>query len=389
MMRMNFIFSATGSRALLLLAFGIFGCEVSETTVLTGVSADHLEGGSGAKSVRLYSWDEYFDPEVLEAFTEKTGIAVEYQVYGGSDELQANLQSRPGEYDVVVADDVTVSELIELRLVRQIEMAGIPNFQHVASRYADRSFDPGNQYSVPYVWGTTLVAYRTDIVKDVEPSWSLLWNPSLAGKIMMMEESFDPISVALISQGYSANSESPEEFAEASELLLQQIRDLGAQYGDDIAARAGLVDGSIAAAMCYSGDAAWAADDSEFVSYFIPREGAPLWIDNFVIARDAENAEAARQFINFMSAPENSAANCNYVWCASPLESAKPFLAEDLLGDERIYPPQDVLDRCVILEKPGSKRAMLINQTWRAMEVALRERASANATVGHLESAAE
>ncbi|CAN5484518.1 ABC transporter substrate-binding protein [soil metagenome] len=324
------------------------------------------------------------DPEMIEAFTAETGIEVEYKTYGGTDELQAQLHSNPGDYDLIVTDDLNVSELIELRLIRMIDKAKIPNFGELSSRYTDRDFDPGNQYSVPFVWGTTLVAYRTDLVEDPEHSWELLWRPDLKGRVMMMEESFDPISVALISLGHSANTEDPTHYEKASELLVRQIEELGVRYGDDIAVRSGLVEGTVAAAMCYSGDAAWAADESELVTYFIPKEGAPLWIDNFGIARDSQNVDAAHRFIDFMTAPEVSAANCNYVWCASPLEGSKPYLDEGLLSDDRIYPSAEVLERCVILDKPGPERAMLINQAWRAMEVALRERGSDNSGVGGL-----
>ncbi|MFV1994799.1 MAG: PotD/PotF family extracellular solute-binding protein, partial [Verrucomicrobiales bacterium] len=356
--------------ALLALAAAFLpACGKKETLVPESTASFSAAG----KPLRLFSWSEYFDPEILEKFTAETGIEVEYLTYGDGDELEAKLKSRPGYHDIVVGDDISLEVLNELQLIRDLDKSLLPNLANIDEDYLDLPFDPGNAFSAPYMWGTSLVAYRSDEIEDPEPSWALLWNESLKGKVAVMEDRQETLSIALLALGYSLNSEDPAELEPAGLKTVELIRKVDARLGDDAAVRKGLDSGAILAGMCYSGDAAMVAAENENVAFFIPREGAPLWIDSLAITKDSSNAEAAHLFVNFMLDAENAAANSNYTWYASPNKAAEPCISEDLLGDETIYPSAQVLERCEFLAFPSLEREQLMNRAWLRVRKAIQQ----------------
>jgi spermidine/putrescine transport system substrate-binding protein len=327
-----------------------------------------------AEIVRVFTWGEYFDEETFVKFEEKTGIKVEYVTFGGTDEMEARLKSEPGNFDVIIADDSVLDQMEELMLIGELDHSKLPNLKNIDTEFLNIPFDPGNRISAPYMWGTTLIAYRADKISDPQKSWNLLWNPELKGKVMMLGERFEVLSTPLFLLGYDLNSKDLTHLEEAAALLHKQLNQVDARYGNDENVRNSLKDGSVWAAMCYSGDAALVAEENENISYFIPREGAPLWIDSFAIVRDSKVPEAAHQFINFMLEPDIAAANSNFTWYASPNAKATPLLNEELVGDTAIYPPSEVMERCEFFTKLNNAREQKMNDLWFKLHSELRKR---------------
>ncbi len=350
-------FPSLALAALALAAAFLPSCSRQEVSLPTPVKTP-------ANVLRLYTWSEYFDPDVLALFEEKTGIRVEYLTFSDFDEMEAQLRSRPGYYDVVVTDDSAIQALWELHLIQKFDRDQLPNLANIHPDYLGLYFDPENAFSVPYMWGTTLVAYRADRIEDPEQSWNLLWDERYQGKIMTLQDRLGALSVALLTLGYSMNSENPDEINEAAEKCVQQVKRVDVRYGDDAAVREALDEGTVWAAMCYSGDAAMVAAENENVAFFIPKEGAPLWVDNFVISRDSKHSEEAHRFINFMLEPEIAAANSNYTYYASPNQAAKSLLDPELLADESINPPDEIRKRCSVLAEITELREELANRAW-------------------------
>lgn len=347
------------------------GCKRGEQTVTLPLQPQK------ARVLRLLSWSDYFDPEMLTAFEQSTGIRVEYVTFSELDELEAKLRSQPGSYDVIVSDDSSSRELWDLRLLRELDREKIPNLKNIDEQFLGLPFDRDNAFSAPYLWGTTLVAYRADHIEDPETSWDLLWDGALKGKVMVMVDRLETLSVTLMALGYQLNSENEKEINHAADRAIEQLELIDVRYGDDADVRAGLDDGTIWAAMCYSGDAAMVAAENENVAFFIPREGAPLWIDSFTIARDSNYPEEAHQLIDYMLGGEVAAANSNFTYYASPNKAAVPFIDPELLADETINPPKEVLERCTFFQKPTPQRDELANRAWLRIQKVVQRRAAA------------
>ena len=178
----------------------------------------------------------------------------------------------------------------------------------------------------------------------------------------MLNDKEDIFAAALLAIGASINSDAHEELDQAASKLVDQAERMQARFIDLEVAEDLLLAGDVWAAQIYSGDAVMLAEENENIDYFIPEEGAPLWLDNFAIPRNAENAASAHRFIDFMARGEIAARNANYVWVATPNKAAEQYLDEELLADETVYPPKDVLARCEFYGQPSAEREKFMNQ---------------------------
>jgi spermidine/putrescine transport system substrate-binding protein len=331
---------------------------------------------SAPKVLRVYSWSDYFDPEVLKTFEQEAGVSVEYGVFGSTDEMEAKLRSEPGKWDVVVVNDNIIDELAELRLIRKLDHSKLPNMKNLADRRSlskNTPFDPENELSIPYMWGTTLVAYRKDKIPNPEQSWNLLWDPALQGKVRMIGERFEILSIPQILLGQSINSSDPQLIRAATDKLIEQIEN-DVRIGDDADVREGLDAGDVWAAMCYSGDAAMVVEKNENVDFFIPKEGAPLWIDCFAVVRDSSAMDLAHDFVNFMLDAEIAAKSSNYTWHDNLNHASRPHIDEELLSNPHIIPPAEVMDKCSWFTKLDAKREQLLNEAWLEVQRKLKDR---------------
>ncbi|NNE90582.1 MAG: spermidine/putrescine ABC transporter substrate-binding protein [Verrucomicrobiales bacterium] len=351
------------------LIFGA-GCEKSEPNPAPdGAGA---ETADNKQKLVVFTWEDYIDEEVVAQFTEETGVNVEFEYYDNLIQMKALLRSQPDKYDVVVVDDYNLAELIDRKLVREIDSAEIPNVKNIDELYLNRDFDPQNQYSVPYLWGSLLVAYRTDKIADPEQSWNLLMDEQYKGKVALFEDKDDLFTAALLANGYSANTENVEEIRKTGSRLVEAAKSNAPLLTDIDIATEKLVAGEIWATMCYSGDALVLADENENVGCFIPSEGAPLWVDSFAVVRDAHNPQNAMKFIDFMSRGDIAARNAEYLWTATPNKVAMDLLDEEFKGDTTIFPPKELMAKCEFYGLPTPRRERETNQIMKDLIDALR-----------------
>jgi len=312
--------------------------------------------------VRVLNWDDYIDPAVLTNFTLRTGIPVEYNTYSTQDELTGAVRSDPGRYDLIVVDDSVIEMLQELRLLRPMEPERIKGLENLGTRWRRHPTDPDSRYSIPYLWGTTLLAYRKDRLTEPPTDWSVLWDARYRGRIMMLADFQENIGLALLSLGNSINSGVATQLSRAQERLCRQAS-LVQSYASGTDIKQALLSGSTWVAPLYSGDAAMAAEASDQVDYVLPTGGAPIWIDRFAMPRDSRNPDGARAFIEYLLIPEIAAQNAEYLCYATPNEAALPLLSKELLADTRLFPPREVLDRCEFYSKPDAARLRIYNTT--------------------------
>lgn len=331
--------------------------------------------------VKMLCWSEYFDPAAIEKFTNETGIEVEYITYDDPDEVEARLASEPGRFDVVVTDDLAINILAKLRLIQTLDKSALLNLGNVSSEYLSRKFDTENNYSVPYLWGTTLIAYRSDKIDPPVKSWKSLWNQKYKGKVMVLGDRTEGLGIGMISQGYPINSSDPSHIQSASEIIVEGIKTNAVRLGSDAEIREGLASGDVWIASCYSGDAAMVSAENENISFFIPIEGAPLWMDNFSIASDATNVNGAYLFVDYMLKKESAAMNANFTWYGTTNSAAVSLLEEELLADETINPPDEIRSLCQFYYVPDENRDLLLNEAWSKVVDALRTKSKGDSDV--------
>ncbi len=337
-------------------------CQRSEEADLSQLASSK----QGVKTITLYSWDEYFSEDLFDEFEERYGIAIDYQKYLNTDEVFQNLRSKGGAYDVIVLDDASMKRAKAMRLLRPLEHDKIPNIKNIDPEFVEKAvYDPGLRYSVPYMWGTTLLAYRTDLVENIEHSWKVLFDPAYAGKISLLDERMECFATALRVLGHNMNSGIEKELEDAKTKLVELVRDQKARLGSDNEMKRHLKDGESLIAMMYSGDAALIAEDNP-IGFFIPEEGATRWTDSFAISRDSQAVEEAHLFIDFMADAKVAAQSSNELWYATPNLAAynDSALNEELRNDETIYPTSDVMNRCEFLVDGDKKRIRTLNSGW-------------------------
>lgn len=317
---------------------------------------------SAPRPLVILTWDEYFSPDVISQFEESHGIPVEFVTFANLDEMEGLLRSRRSDFDLVVIDGGTLADLIELQMLQEVQLDKIPNFNQLDPRFLNLKFDPNNTYSVPYMWGTTLIAYRSDKIEQPRMSWRALWDERYRDRSLMLDDKFDVYAAALLAQGYDINTQDLDELDQATELLLEQAAELGTRFVDIFEIRDRIIKGDCWITMTYSSDAAVLAEEEPNIAYFIPEEGAPLWLDSFGIPRESTNSEAAHLFLDFICRPEVAAANSNELWCASVNQGARQYLSEEILEDPTLYLSQEVLARCHFDVQSTPERQRAVNQ---------------------------
>ena len=295
-----------------------------------------------ADELVLYNWDGDISQTILDAFTAEYGVEITYLTYEEQDEAMANIRS--GElYDVVVLDNDAIPNMITDGLLAEIDYQHVPNFKNIAANFRDLAYDPGNQHSIPYSWGTTALIVRSDLVEEPVTRWVDLWDPRYAGKIALRACDRETIAVALKSLGFSINSENPREL-QAAEARLLELND-AVSFVDDLAedAISGLVTGENFILVGWAEDGLLAQEEHDSITYLLPEEGAFLWGDNFVIPANSPNKYTAEIFLDFLLRAEISAQIVNENYYATANQAAGPLIDPEIRNSVIIYPPDDSL----------------------------------------------
>lgn len=319
-------------------------------TLISGCAS----GNNGTVTLNVLNWGDYIDEELLKQFTEETGIQVKYSTMANNEEMLVKLEQPDCIYDVCFPSDYIIEKLISKDLLHELNKANIPNLTNIDERFLDLSFDPGNKYSVPYMWGTVGILYNTTMVTEPVTSWNILWDEKYSGQILMYDSIRDSIGITLKKLGYSINTREEADIKAAEEALIAQKPLVLAYLGDSI--KDTMINGGGALAVVYSGDAMWCKDEEEGnpdLAYAVPDEGSNVWFDNVIIPKSSKNAEAAEKFINFLCDAEVAKANTEYIGYSTPNKAAFALLDSYYTDDPVYNPPQEILDNCEIFHDLG------------------------------------
>ena len=252
----------------------------------------------------VYNWGEYIDPEVLTMFEEETGIDIIYEEFETNEILYPKISSGAIAYDVICPSDYMIQRMIKNDLLAEIDFDNIPNLKNIGKQYLEQSrqFDPENKYSVPYCWGTVGILYNKTMIDEPVDSWSILWDPKYKDNILMQDSVRDAFGVTLKYLGYSLNSTDLDELNAAKDLLIEQKPLVQAYVIDQV--RDKMIGNEAALGVIYSGEAIYTQKENSNLEYVIPKEGSNIWIDSWVIPKNAEHKENAEKFINFLCRPD-------------------------------------------------------------------------------------
>jgi putrescine transport system substrate-binding protein len=335
--------------------------------------------------VNFYNWSDYIAPTVLDEFSKETGIKVRYDTFDSNDTLEAKLLAGKSGYDVVVPTAYFLARQIQAGIFLKLDKAKLPNLAHAWPEIADRlaSYDPGNQYAVNYMWGTTGIGYNVKAARQIFgadaatvsllDSWDDVFDPARIAKfkdcgVHLLDSSDDIMPAALHYLQLDPNSSDPADLQKATDLLVT-IRPYVRKFHSSEYLNA-LATGEICLVVGFSGDIKQAqkraaeAKSAVAVGYSIPKQGAQLWFDNFAIPKDAPDPAEAHALINYLLKPEVAAKNTNFISYANGNLASQKFIDQAILDDPTIYPDAATMAKLYTITAHDQKTQRLINRLW-------------------------
>ena len=328
------------------------------------------KGASGENGeVIVYNWGEYIDPDTITMFEEETGIKVVYDEYETNEIMYPKVEAGTTAYDVLCPSDYMIQKLIENDLLQEINFDNIPNVKNIGQQYFDQSqeFDPENKYSIPYCFGTVGILYNKTMVDEPVDSWSILWDEKYADNILMQDSVRDAFMVALKLKGYSMNTLDESELNEAKQILIDQKPLVQAYVIDQV--RDKMIGNEAAIGVIYSGEAIYTQRENEDLEYVIPKEGTNVWIDSWVIPKNAPNKENAEKFIDFMCREDIALKNFEYITYSTPNDAARALIEdEDIKNSKIAFPDLSQYNNLETFHYLGVDGDTLYNNLWKEVK---------------------
>ena len=331
--------------------------------------------------VNFYNWSDYIEPSVLRDFSRETGIEVRYDTFDSNDTLETKLLAGKSGYDVVAPTGYFLERQIKAGIFQKLDKAKLPNLKYAWDEIAVRlaAYDPGNQYAVNYMWGTTGIGYNVKKVAAILgadakiESWDQIFKPEQLARfkdcgVMMLDSSDDILAAALRYLGLDPNTKNASEIEKAAELVIK-LRPSVRKFHSSEYLNA-LASGEICLAVGWSGDIQQAkrrareASRGTEIAYVIPKEGAQMWFDNLALPKDAAHVAEAHELINYLAQPHVAARNSNFLGYANGIGASRPLLDPSVVNDLTIYPDAQTMQRLYTLGAHDQKTQRLMNRLW-------------------------
>ncbi|CAK9892285.1 MULTISPECIES: polyamine ABC transporter substrate-binding protein [Pseudomonas] len=353
---------------------------VFRKAMLAGAGLTLAISVQAAPTVHIYNWSDYIGQTTLADFEKATGIKPVQDVFDSNETLEGKLLAGRTGYDVVVPSNHFLGKQIKAGAFQKLDKALLPHYANLDPALMKRleKNDPGNQYAVPYLWGTNGIGYNVEKVKaalgtDKIDSWAMLFEPENIKKlstcgVAFLDSADEMLPAVLNYMGRDPNSTNPKDYADAEKKLLA-VRPYvtyfhSSKYISDLA------NGDICVAAGFSGDVFQAKSRAEEagkgvkVAYAIPKEGGNLWFDMLAIPKDSKNVKEAHAFINYLLQPEVIAQVSDYVGYANPNPKAGDLMDQSVRTDAAVYPPQEVLDKLYVNSELPPKVQRLMTRSW-------------------------
>lgn len=334
------------------------------TLLLLFITGCKEESVSKERRLIIYNWEDYIGSKTIEEFTQKTGIITEIRYFHDEEEMFAEIRSNTSEYDLVVASDDLIREMILAKVLLRLDLKKIPNIKNIAKDYLNLEFDPDNIYSIPYLWGTTGMVVNRKYIKG--NSWSILFNNDYSNRVAMLNNSSEVLSASLKFMSKSINPYTRTDVDMAIEKLEGQ-KNINRGYYDVISIKEMLISEELWAAQIYSGEGMSAADENDNLEYLIPEEGAPIWLDSFAIPKNSQNVDEAHLFLDFILDGEINGKISSELWYATSNREALKYVESEVLDSGYVYPSKEILEKCEYYRDIG-ELSNYINMKWSELE---------------------
>lgn len=320
--------------------------------------------------VIVYNWGEYIDPEVIELFKEETDIKVVYDEFETNETMYPKVETGASQYDLICPSDYMIDKMIQNGLLAELNFDHIPNAkEYIGAEYYEQSkeFDPENKYSIPYCWGTVGILYNKTMVSEPITSWDVLWDSQYENNILMQDSVRDAFMVALKRNGNSMNTTNEAELNAAKDALIKQKPLVQAYVIDQV--RDKMIGNEAAIGVIYSGEAIYTQRENTDLEYVIPEEGTNIWIDSWVMLKDAPNKENAEKFLDFLCRPEIAYMNFEYITYSTPNTGAKELIEDESIKNSPIaFPDISQYDNLETYSYLGEDFDKKLNELWKKVK---------------------
>lgn len=318
--------------AVMLPAFSGFAAEADEIEALRGTT------------LYVYNWGEYISDgsddslDVIKEFENRYGITVVYDTFDNNETMYSKLKSGGVAYDIVIPSDYMIERMISEGMLEKIDLSNIPNYEYIPEKYRSLSYDPKNEYSVPYTVGMVGLIYNTEMVSEAPTSWNALWDKNYSGEILMFNNPRDAFAIAQSVLGMDYNMQSEAAWKVAAELLKEQKTVSPTYVSDEVFNM--MESGEAAFAPYYAGDFLSMQDNNPALALVYPEEGVNFFVDAMCILKGSQNKRAAELFIDYMLDPEIALANAEYICYASPHTGVYTNPEYSYYENEILYPEE-------------------------------------------------
>lgn len=339
-------------------------CRQNLATSSAGSDAASPAANTDSNTLHIYTWADYTTDELVQQFTEKTGINVVIDIYGDNETMLARLQAGGGDaYSIIYPSDYMVQEMIGLDMLMEIDKSRLQGMDNLNEKWQSPTYDPNNAHSVPFSWGTTGLIYNKGMLETNPQDWDYLWENAeqLSNRLTLLNDMRETMGAVLKSLGYSYNSTDPAELEAAYERLVELKPYISnfMSYGFEEQ----ILGGDLIVVMGYSSDGIEVMVEDDNLDYVVPQSGSSLWTDTLAIPKTAPNVDAAYEWINFMLQPEVTRKGVEDLYFSTPNTAAFELLPDNLKNNTRLYPPEEVLAKCEGIAPVGDTTA-LYEQYW-------------------------
>lgn len=340
---------------------GLFMTAALAVSMLTGCSSS--AGGSSDESLNVFIWTEYVSQDAIDAFEEETGIKVNVSTFSSNEDMLSKVKSESeGTYDIVLPSDYMVEQMISQGMLEELDKEALTNLGNVGEEYLDQSYDPGNKYTVPYQGGVAVIAVNTSMVDQEITSYADLFDPSLEGKLVCLDDYRAVIGMTERSMGLSMNESDPEVLAQVEEKLLT-LKDNVALYDSD-SPKSALISGDAAAGFIWSAEIALAMEENSDIEIVYPTEGPYVFLDNWGIPKGAKHYDAAMKFIDFMLGEEVAKMNIEEFPYLTVNGPALEAMGAEYVANEAKNPPAEAIEAGEFVSNLDTDTLAIYDEMW-------------------------
>ncbi|VEF46317.1 extracellular solute-binding protein [Bacillus freudenreichii] len=313
------------------------------------------EAGGGEVQItgelNLFNWSEYMPDSVIEKFEKEYGVKVNYSTYSSNDEMLAKINAGASGYDIAVGTDYMVEIMRKEGLLDPINLDNITNLNNIDDQFLNKSFDPGNEYSIPYMWGGAFIAYNKDAVDSEITGYKDLWKPEFKNSLVVLDDQRVMLGIANKIQGESMSSTDPNIIEKSKEMLVDLLPNIKAFDSDT--QKTMLLNGEAKAGIVWGAEAYLAHSENPAIETVLPEEGMYLGIDCFIVPKGAPNKRTAEAFIDFVLRPEISAEITEDFPYSNPNKAAHELIGDEIMKHPAVNPPEEELEKGEFLKDLG------------------------------------